>query len=107
MPDTDPFPNIEHKGAEFSGADMSKALFNRVNLSGASFYALLENAKFAGSNLAAVEFDDANLGGALFYNVDLGDSKLSHVNLSDAKIDNANLAKLAVIPDRLDIQHQI
>ena len=94
----DPFADKTYKGFGFSNADMAEAKFDGVNLSNATFWAVLENAKFTDSNLTACVFDDVNLGNSRFENVNLSDTSFNNLNMAGASFSNLNLSD-AVITD--------
>jgi len=96
MPDINPFPDIKYKGAVFTAADMSMAHFSGVNLTGATFYALLENAHFSDCSLENTQFEDTNMSGVRIHNADLAESSISSANLTNASITNANLANVKI-----------
>lgn len=91
-----PFPDTQFKGHEFARADMSAAHFNGVNLTDASFWAVLKKAQFKDCNLEACVFDDVNLSASHYENINLSGSKFNNINLSEASFSNLNLANTEI-----------
>jgi len=57
-------------------------MFSGVDLSGASFWAVLQGAKFDDCNLEAVSFGNVNLAGSTYTDVNLSNAKFENINLS-------------------------
>ncbi len=91
-----PFDGPQLQGNEFARADMTDVRFNGVQLSGASFWAVMERASFKDTNLQSAVFDDVNLSEASFTNVNLAQSTIENANLAGVRINNANLSEVEI-----------
>ncbi len=91
-----PFPDSQFKAHEFSKADMSHANFNGVNLTDASFWAVLSNARFKDCNMESCVFDDVNLSGATYENINLSNASFNNINMSGVTLRNLNLANTEI-----------
>ncbi len=91
-----PFDGPQLQDVEYARADMSRSHFNGVNLSHATFYAVLDNARFTDTNLQSAVFDDVNLSGASFDNINLAGVNINNVNLSGSSFTNLNLTDAAI-----------
>jgi len=75
------------KGANLSGADLSRANLYRADLSGAD----LSRANLSGANLSRANLSGADLSRADLYGADLSGANLSRANLSRADLSRADL----------------
>lgn len=97
-----PFDGEQLQGREYARADMTNVHFNGVQMTGARFWAVLENAVFKDTNLASASFDDVNLSGASFQNINLTGTTIRDANLSGVTIQGANLANASISDANLD-----
>ena len=72
-----PLEDRDLRGANFRGANLTKADLARAKLNGA--------------DLGCTTLDGANMGGAVLHSADLSNAKLRRADLSGAKLDYANL----------------
>ena len=91
-----PFPDNQYEAFEFTRANMSNANFNGVDLTGASFWAVLKRAAFKDCNMDACLFDDVNLSGTSYENVNLSNATFNNINMSAVKFSNLNLANTEI-----------
>ena len=89
--DKNPFPDTQFKEHKFSRADMTGADFDGVNLSNATFWTVLKNAKFTDSNLESCEFNDVNLSNSVYENINLSNTTFNNINMSNVTFSNLNL----------------
>jgi uncharacterized protein YjbI with pentapeptide repeats len=91
-----PFDGPQLQGNEFARANMTDVRFNGVQLSGASFWAVMARASFKDTNLQSAVFDDVNLSEAAFTNINLAGSTIENANLAGLSINNANLSGVEI-----------
>ena len=76
----------------WSGADLSEAVVNTMNLSGANLNnANLRNARLIGVDLTAADLVEADLSGSRLYGADLEEADLEEADLSQANLIGASL----------------
>jgi hypothetical protein len=81
------------RGADLSGADLSRADLSGANLSGADLSgAYLSGANLSGAYLSGADLSRANLSGAYLSGANLSGAYLSGANLSGANLSGANLS---------------
>lgn len=97
-----PFNGEQLQGREYARADMTDVHFNGVQMSGARFWAVLENAVFKDTNLAAASFDDVNLSGASFQNINLTGTTIRDANLSGMTIQSVTMENASISDANLD-----
>jgi len=76
--------NVNLSGADFSDANLSRALLAGANLSGANFY---------GANLSEASLIRANLTGANLVDANLAEADLTEANLFGVKVFGTNFAR--------------
>ncbi len=97
-----PFPDTTFKGHEFARSDMTGASFNGVDLSEASVWAVMKNARFHDCNLASCEFDDVNLSGSTYDNINLSNASFQNINMSGVSLSSLNLSGAEINDANLD-----
>jgi uncharacterized protein YjbI with pentapeptide repeats len=93
---SNPFDGPAMRDAHYQRADMSRSVFDGVNLSEAKFYAELSRAAFTDTNLTDAVFDDVNLTGASFDNVNFSGIGVSNANLSKAFFTGVSFADATI-----------
>jgi uncharacterized protein YjbI with pentapeptide repeats len=93
---SNPFDGQAMRDAHYQRADMTGSNFDGVNLTDARFYAVLTGARFTDTNLSRAVFDDVNLAAATFNDVNLSGIAVTNANLSGATFDGVSLANAAI-----------
>lgn len=92
------FSSINMKGFNFSGINLSDAVFRDANLMGAKFnYCKLYNANFSNANLNGVDFTNAELFGAIFTGANLNGANLENIYIVNIQFTNADLTNANLI----------
>lgn len=86
------FVNMDLRGVDFKGQNLSKANFKGANLEGACFIdAILVDANFEGANLRNVDFSCVNAWSANFNESNCKDTVFLSANLTEASFEGADL----------------
>lgn len=86
------FGNMDFRGVDFRGQNLSGADFRGANLEGACFIdAILVNANFEGANLKNADFSCANAWSANFNETNCKDAVFLSANLTEASFEGADL----------------
>lgn len=86
------FANMDLKGWNFKGQNLTSANFAGANLEGACFIdAILVNANFEGANLKNTDFSCVNAWSANFNNTNCKDAVFLSANLTEASFEGADL----------------
>ncbi len=96
MTQQNPFTGPQLNDSVFDKASMAHSKFNGVDLRGAFFFAVLNDAKFSDCNMGGTEFDDVNLSQSTFNNINLAGTTFSNINFSNVEISDANLDGMKV-----------
>ena len=86
------FANMDLRGVDFTGRNLSQANFEGANLEGATFIdAILVSTNFEGANLKNTDFSCANAWGANFNETNCQNSLFLSANLTEASFEGADL----------------
>lgn len=86
------FANMDLRGVDFTGRNLSQANFEGANLEGACFIdAILVSTNFEGANLKNTDFSCANAWGANFNETNCQNSLFLSANLTEASFEGADL----------------
>lgn len=86
------FANMDLRGVDFTGQNLSQANFSNADLEGACFIdAILVNANFDGANLKNADFSCANAWSANFNESNCKDTVFLSANLTEASFEGADL----------------
>lgn len=86
------FANMDLRGVDFTGRNLSQANFTGANLEGACFIdAILVSTNFEGANLKNADFSCANAWGANFNETNCQNSLFLSANLTEASFEGADL----------------
>lgn len=86
------FANMDLRGVDFTGRNLSQANFTGANLEGACFIdAILVSTNFEGANLKNTDFSCANAWGANFNETNCQNSLFLSANLTEASFEGADL----------------
>ena len=86
------FENMDLRGRNFKGQNLTSANFSGADLEGACFIdAILVNANFEGANLKNADFSCANAWSANFNNTNCKDALFLSANLTEASFEGAGL----------------
>ena len=86
------FANMDLRGIDFTGLNLSEADFRGADLEGASFIdAILVGANLEGANLKNTDFSCANAWGANFNETNCQNALFLSANLTEASFEGANL----------------
>lgn len=86
------FANMDLRGVDFTGQNLSQANFEGANLEGATFIdAILVSTNFEGANLKNTDFSCANAWGANFNETNCQNSLFLSANLTEASFEGADL----------------
>lgn len=86
------FANMDLRGVDFTGRNLSQANFEGANLEGATFIdAILVSTNFEGANLKNTDFSCANAWGANFNETNCKDALFLSANLTEASFEGADL----------------
>ena len=88
------FTNMDLRGVDFKGRNLTSVNFKDANLEGACFIdAILVNANFEGANLKNTDFSCANAWGANFNETNCQNVVFLSANLTEASFEGADLAE--------------
>ncbi|MBF1010164.1 MAG: pentapeptide repeat-containing protein [Lachnoanaerobaculum sp.] len=86
------FANMDLRGVDFTGRNLSQANFTGANLEGACFIdAILVSTNFEGANLKNTDFSCANAWGANFNETNCQNSLFLSANLTEGSFEGADL----------------
>ena len=86
------FANMDLRGVDFTGRNLSQANFKDANLKGACFIdAILVSTNFEGANLKNTDFSCANGWSANFNNTNCKDALFLSANLTETSFEGADL----------------
>nr|DAK35770.1 MAG TPA: pentapeptide repeat protein [Caudoviricetes sp.] len=86
------FANMDLRGVDFTGRNLSQANFTGANLEGACFIdAILVSTNFEGANLKNADFSCANAWGANFNETNCQNSLFLSANLTETSFEGADL----------------
>ena len=86
------FANMDLRGVDFTGRNLSQANFKDANLEGATFIdAILVSTNFEGANLKNTDFSCANVWSASFNEANCKDALFLSANLTEASFEGADL----------------
>ena len=86
------FANMDLRGVDFTGRNLSQANFTGANLEGACFIdAILVSTNFEGANLKNADFSCANAWSANFNETNCKDALFLSANLTEASFEGADL----------------
>lgn len=86
------FANMDLRGVDFTGRNLSQANFTGANLEGACFIdAILVSTNFEGANLKNADFSCANGWSANFNNTNCKDALFLSANLTETSFEGADL----------------
>lgn len=86
------FANMDLRGVDFTGRNLSQANFTGANLEGACFIdTILVSTNFEGANLKNADFSCANAWDANFNNTNCKDAVFLSANLTEASFEGADL----------------
>lgn len=86
------FTNMDLRGVDFKGRNLTSVNFKDSNLEGASFIdAILVSTNFEGANLKNTDFSCANAWGANFNGTSCKDALFLSANLTEASFEGADL----------------
>lgn len=86
------FANMDLRGVDFTGRNLSQANFEGANLEGATFIdAILVSTNFEGANLKNADFSCANAWAANFNETNCQNSLFLSANLTEASFEGADL----------------
>ena len=86
------FANMDLRGVDFTGRNLSQANFEGANLEGATFIdAILVSTNFEGANLKNADFSCANAWGANFNETNCQNSLFLSANLTETSFEGADL----------------
>ena len=86
------FANMDLRGVDFTGRNLSQANFEGANLEGATFIdAILVSTNFEGANLKNTDFSCANAWGANFNETNCQNSLFLSANLTEVSFEGADL----------------
>lgn len=86
------FANMDLRGVDFTGRNLSQANFEGANLEGACFIdAILVSTNFEGANLKNTDFSCANAWGANFNETNCQNALFLSANLTEASFEGADL----------------